>query len=158
MVYHKSIFLLANISVSISTILLLVCIHLAFTFWEKNNFQDILVPCQIYLIDHLLLAVNNFLKKDSPTYVISCAIWYHWYNLKNVKNNTHGGVLLLVKKQDEACNFTKSNAPSWVFSRFLNCTNSTKSRNAPHMSDHYGLAEASKCTIESYPVTISKML
>ena len=26
------------------------------------------------------------------------------------------------------------------------------------MSDHYGLAEASKCTIESYPVTISKML
>ena len=25
-----------------------------------------------------------------------CAIWYHLYNLKNVKN-THGGVLLLVK-------------------------------------------------------------
>ena len=24
-----------------------------------------------------------------------CAIWYHLYNLKNVKN-THGGVLLLV--------------------------------------------------------------
>ena len=43
------------------------------------------------------------------------------------------------------------------FSRFLNCTNSTKSRNAPHMSDHYGLTEASKCTIESYSVTISKM-
>ena len=25
-----------------------------------------------------------------------CVIWYHLYNLKNVKN-THGGVLLLVK-------------------------------------------------------------
>ena len=25
-----------------------------------------------------------------------CAIWYHLYNLKNVKN-THGAVLLLVK-------------------------------------------------------------
>ena len=25
-----------------------------------------------------------------------CAIWYHLYNLKNVKN-TYGGVLLLVK-------------------------------------------------------------
>ena len=25
-----------------------------------------------------------------------CAIWYHFYNLKNVRN-THGGVLLLVK-------------------------------------------------------------
>ena len=27
-----------------------------------------------------------------------CAIWYHLYNLKNVKN-THGGVLPLVKLQ-----------------------------------------------------------
>ena len=27
-----------------------------------------------------------------------CAIWYHSYNLKNVKN-IHGGVLLLVKLQ-----------------------------------------------------------
>ena len=30
------------------------------------------------------------------------AIWYHLYNLKNVKN-THGGVLLLVKLQVLAC-------------------------------------------------------
>ena len=29
-------------------------------------------------------------------YVMRCAIWYHLYNLKNVKNN-HGGVLILVK-------------------------------------------------------------
>ena len=27
----------------------------------------------------------------------------------------------------KACNFTKSNTPQWVFSRFLNCTNGTKS-------------------------------
>ena len=27
-----------------------------------------------------------------------CAIWWHLYNLKNVKN-THGGVLILVKLQ-----------------------------------------------------------
>ena len=31
-------------------------------------------------------------------YVMLYAIWYHLYNLKNVKN-THGGVLLLVKLQ-----------------------------------------------------------
>ena len=43
-----------------------------------------------------------------------CAIWYHLYNLKNVKN-THGEMLLLVKLQEEACNFTKSNNPPWVF-------------------------------------------
>ena len=45
-------------------------------------------------------------------YVMRCAIWYHLYNLKNVKN-THGGMLLLLL---HGC-----------FSRFLNCTNGTKS-------------------------------
>ena len=46
-----------------------------------------------------------------------CTIWYHVYDLKNVKN-THGGVLLLVKFQAEVCNFAKSNIPPWVFSSF----------------------------------------
>ena len=42
-----------------------------------------------------------------------CAIWYHLYNLKNVKN-THGEILLLV-----SCNFTKSSTPPWVFFTFF---------------------------------------
>ena len=56
-------------------------------------------------------------------YVMRCAIWYHLDILKNVKN-THGGVLILVLKLTllHGC-----------FSRFLNCTNRTKSRSAPHM-------------------------
>ena len=29
--------------------------------------------------------------------------------------NTYGGLLLLVKLQAEACNFTRSNTPPWVF-------------------------------------------
>ena len=33
-----------------------------------------------------------------------------------------------------ACNFTKSNIPPWMFSSFLNCAHSTKSRNAPHIA------------------------
>ena len=41
-------------------------------------------------------------------FVMRCAIWYHLYNLKNMKN-THGEVLILVKLQAEACNFTKIN-------------------------------------------------
>ena len=45
-------------------------------------------------------------------------IWYHLYNLKNVKN-TNGGVLLTLL--------------NGCFSRFLNCANGTKSRNASHM-------------------------
>ena len=32
--------------------------------------------------------------------MVRCAIWYHLYNLKNVKN-THGGVLILAKLQAE---------------------------------------------------------
>ena len=47
-----------------------------------------------------------------------CAIWYHLYNSKNVKN-THGGVLILEKLQTEACNFTKINNPPLVFFTFL---------------------------------------
>ena len=47
-----------------------------------------------------------------------CAIWYHLCNLKYLKN-THGGVFLLVKLQTLACNFTKSNTPSWVFFTFF---------------------------------------
>ena len=43
--------------------------------------------------------------------VMFCAIWYHLYNLKNVKN-THGGMLLLVK-------FKTSNTRSRVIFTFL---------------------------------------
>ena len=57
---------------------------------------------------------------------MQCAIWYYFYDLKNVKN-TDGGVLLLV------CNFTKSKTPPRVFFTFWNCTNGTKSRNASHL-------------------------
>ena len=38
------------------------------------------------------------------TNVLRCAIWYHLYNLKNVKN-THEGVLLLVKLQAKNLQF-----------------------------------------------------
>ena len=48
-----------------------------------------------------------------------CAIWYHLYILKKVKN-THVGVLLLVKLQAKSLHD--------CFSLFLNCANSNKSR------------------------------
>ena len=46
-----------------------------------------------------------------------CAISNHVHNLQNVKS-THGGALLLLL-QAEACNFTKSNTPPWVFFTFF---------------------------------------
>ena len=52
------------------------------------------------------------------------AIWYHLYNLENVKS-THGAVLLWV---------TENKTYPWVFLTFLlNWTNGTKSRKALHM-------------------------
>ena len=51
-------------------------------------------------------------------YVLFCAIWYHLYNLKNVKS-TYGRVLLLVKVQAEACNCPKSSTLLWVFFKFF---------------------------------------
>ena len=59
-------------------------------------------------------------------------IWYHLYNLKNMKN-THGWVLLLVKLQASAGNFTKSSTLPVLFSYFLNCTNGTRSGKASHI-------------------------
>ena len=47
-----------------------------------------------------------------------CAIWYHLCNFKNLKN-AHGRAF---------------NTSPWVSSRFLNCTNGTKSCKASHMN------------------------
>ena len=35
------------------------------------------------------------------------------------RESTHGGVLILVKLQTSACNFTKSNTSPWVFFTFF---------------------------------------
>ena len=68
-----------------------------------------------------------------PTeYVMLCAIWYHLYNLKNVKN-THGEVLLLVKLLAEPATLLKVTFFQGCFSSFLNCTYRTKSRKVSHI-------------------------
>ena len=56
------------------------------------------------------------------SYVILRAVWYHLYNLKNVKN-THGEVTLLEKLQASACNFPASITPPWVLFPFFKLKN-----------------------------------
>ena len=70
-----------------------------------------------FSIENIVLSLPGNSK-----YEVICAIWYHLYNLKNLKN-TNGGVPLLVKLQASACNFTEINTPPRVFFSFLNCTN-----------------------------------
>ena len=66
-----------------------------------------------------ITTTNEPLQEPHPAlYMMRCAIWYHLYNLKNVQN-THGGVLILVKLQATASTFAKSNTPLWVFFTFL---------------------------------------
>ena len=60
-------------------------------------------------------------------------VWYLLYNLKNMKN-TNGGMLILVKLQVQPATLLKLTLLSECFSRFLNFTNSTKSRNASQLS------------------------
>ena len=89
---------------------LLICCRLT-----KTNFQQTIDRS----IDSLETSTTNMMR---------CAIWYHQHNLKNVKN-THGTALLL----------DKSNTLPFVFSRFLHCTNSAKSRKASQIKIVYVL-------------------
>ena len=50
---------------------------------------------------------------------------------KNMKN-THGRVVLLVKLQVEACNFTKSDTPPWVFFTFFKIAQMVPNRTKHH--------------------------
>ena len=63
-------------------------------------------------------------------FMMVCAIWCHLYNLKNVKN-IYGGVVFLIKLQALA-SLLKVTLPHGCFSRFLNCTNVTKSCKLSH--------------------------
>ena len=71
-------------------------------------------------------------RVQNVLYVTFGAIWYHFCNLKNVKN-THGGVLLLVKLQA----FLKVTLLHGCFPPFLNCADGTKSRNLSHICFTY---------------------
>ena len=78
---------------------------------------------------HLIYIQSTYIHQSHLICVTFCAIWYHLYNFKNVKN-THGGVLLLVKLQE--CFITLLQV-THLHGCFLNCTNSTKSRKTSHV-------------------------
>ena len=59
--------------------------------------------------------------------VMRCAIWYHLYDLKNVKN-THGRALLLVKLQASAFLFHELRSVRWLDAFESNCSESFRNR------------------------------
>ena len=71
-------------------------------FSEKLNISYPLIHTRNFS-ENIAYVLNEWSKGIteldlSTLIVMRCAIWYHSYNLKNVKN-IHGGVLLLVKLQ-----------------------------------------------------------
>ena len=99
---------------------MIVTLKLRNVFVWANYFQWFAWPiwCNVQLMQ---LNKKRHIWLTSPQkslYVMLCAICYHFFNLKNVKN-THGGLLLLVRLQALVCNFSKSNTPPWVFFKFF---------------------------------------
>ena len=87
----------------------------------------ILVAVFIFMNIYVIVLVQKI--GIQRQYVMRCAIWYHLYDLKNVKN-THGGVLILVKS---AWNFTKINTPAWVLFTFFLIVQMIPNRSTHHM-------------------------
>ena len=83
------------------------------------------------LVKRKQVILSEILKKNCLTEMLY-AIWYHLYNLNNVKN-TDGGVLLLVKLQASTCNFTKSITPQWVFFTIFKLYKRCNLRKASHI-------------------------
>ena len=83
--------------------------------------DEISMTCNCESVLAAYTAINVFFKKIDLLIIQNSKyekIRYHLPNLKNAKS-THGRVLLLIKLQFEACNFTKSDTPPWVFFTFL---------------------------------------
>ena len=85
------------------------------------------------MISFLLLTMNIYLPLDIFHNMRRFARFGTiWSILKNMKN-TNRGLLLLVQLQSEACNFTKSNTPSWVFFPFFKIVQMVANRAKHHI-------------------------
>ena len=80
-------------------------LNLIFYLWCFVRFGTICTITHMRWFSLLKWWCMQLLVKSHFLFVMSCAIWYHLYNYKNVKN-THGGMLILVKLQVAASNFT----------------------------------------------------
>ena len=84
-------------------------------FWaRKSNLMEVHTPSPL----------RTICAQHTIDLVMFCAICYHLYNFKNVKN-TRGGV---------TCSKPKVTLFHKCFSRFLNCTSGTKSRKTSHQN------------------------
>ena len=90
--------------------------------------EDVCMVLKVAVSTSALKPIWQTLKH---TFLMLCAVWYHLYNLKNVRN-THGWVLLSVTLKALICKFT--NTFPWVFFvLFKLYKNDTKLWKASHL-------------------------
>ena len=87
-------------------------------FFRFNCCDGIYYAIVIVLQFQLHLEILDCNTNISYSLITFLVFWCHMYNFRNVKN-IHRRVLLLVKFQAEASNFSKSNTPTWVFFTFF---------------------------------------
>ena len=90
-----------------------MCLHDRFRSWIKplvekkkkrsvRHLKHMLTQFYVSAIEFSRFLLSEYFHRRCPEihyhFCMRCAIWYHLYNLKNVKN-THVGVLILVKLQ-----------------------------------------------------------
>ena len=85
------------------------------TPWKHQKTSSFLCFQGVLKETSVMKWANSIMQKS--VYETLCAIWYHLYNLKSVKN-TYWGVILLLKVA----------LLHRYFSHFFNCTNGTKLR------------------------------
>ena len=76
----------------------------------KNIFQRVFLALETFTPQDWLKSIHLLIIRICSIYVMRYVIWYHLYNLKNVKN-AHGVVLLLVKLPAWACHFSERHTP-----------------------------------------------
>ena len=88
-------------------------------FANKNIKKQIATRLICFLLFKFSTFSNNFQKSCSISkYLRGSHDLVQFLQFKKVKN-THEGILLLVKLQNLACNFTKSSTPPWMVFTFL---------------------------------------
>ena len=93
------------------------CCHSTVVKRNLNNHRDFALPL-FWKTEKFLANIYFFSYVGWEPNETLCAICYHLYNLKYVKN-MHGGLLLLLKLLALACDFIKSNTPPGLFFVFF---------------------------------------
>ena len=103
-----------NLLAEILTIIIVILITII-TYFLGSNLSCKFLKSSLSVVTfvHFISRFSALKDPFERLYVMFCVIWYHLYNLKNVKKYIWRSVTFFT------CNFATSNTPPWVFFTFL---------------------------------------